>query len=150
MAIGRRGYRLRLRGHLINEAGLLKLLILGVLLAFPSIFTSACGTQLTESEQITKRGDQLAEQGRLDEAHAEYDRAAGVDSQPTLSRENSSPANSFDPGQYNAAIRSLDEAIRSNPQDATAYANRGFERMASSGLGRIPGLENRRYLRANT
>ena len=86
---------------------------------------TACGDGLSEADDHYNSGAALQEQGRPEEAIAEYDEAIRLD--PQLAKAYYNRTFAYDDlGQYQRAIEDYDEAIRLDPQLAEAYANRGF------------------------
>ncbi len=83
-----------------------------------------CGS-LSKAEKHFNTGGELYDQGRLEEAIAEYDEAIRLDPQLTLAYNNRA-ATYVNLGQYQKAIQDYDKVIRLNPQLVVAYNNRGF------------------------
>lgn len=97
-----------------------------LILLFPSLAAVllACGG-LSEAEQHYNAGVKLQEQGQLNEAITEYDKAIQLD--PKMVQVYNNRGNAYlDLGQPQRAIPDYDEAIRLNPNYAAAYSNRGF------------------------
>ena len=88
-----------------------------------TLVLGGCGG-LSEAEKHYIDGVGLYEEGRLEEAIAEYDQAIELDPQYALAYTNRGNAYAG-LGQLQRAIQDFDEAIRLDPQDAGAYSNRG-------------------------
>ena len=85
---------------------------------------SACGGGLSEADKHYNVGVELWEEGRLEEAIAEYDEAIRLDPQDAVAQY--SRGNFYlNLGQYEKAIHDFDEAIRLDPDLALAYNSRG-------------------------
>ena len=93
------------------------------LLAVLALALSGCGG-LTEAEEHFKAGVKLQEQGRFEEAIAEYDEAIRLNPQNGQAYDNRG-GSYFILGQHQRAIADYDEAIRLDPQNPNAYNNRG-------------------------
>lgn len=97
--------------------------LLLVFLALPLVL-SAC-VSLSEADKHFNAGLEYQEQGRLQEAIAEYDEAIRLNPLDAVAYNNRGNAYN-DLGQLERAIADYDEAIRLNPQFAEAYSNRGI------------------------
>jgi len=80
---------------------------------------------LSEAEKHYNAGVELQEQGRYEEAIAEYDEVIRLNPQLALAYGNRGGAYS-DLGQLQRAIQDYDEAISLNPHYAKAYVNRAL------------------------
>lgn len=98
----------------------------------PSIISCQSAAKTVQSVKATNpdnriRGFPIAfklEQGRYEEAIAEFDEAIRLD--PTLAPAYSNRGGAYSNlGQYQRAIEDYDEAIRLDPQHAPAYSDRG-------------------------
>ena len=115
------------------------ILILAALLLVALPLASACGgngeeaaTPAGEAKQHYNKGVEYGQQGRFDEAIAEYTKAILLDS--SLAEAYSNRGNAYRAlGEVQRAIADYAEAIRLNPQDAGAYASRA---LAYTALGK--------------
>ena len=89
---------------------------------FPALGLLGCG--LSEAEKHYNAGAELQEQGRLEEAIAEYDQAIRLDPQYVLAYFNRGVAY-HGLGEFQQAVEDLDEAIRLDPDFGRDYHNRG-------------------------
>lgn len=112
----------------MNDTGRTKLLVSGLFLGLITIFILAC---LSEAQQRSHAGVELAEEGRREEAIAEYDAAIRLNPQIADAYYNRGVAYA-NLGEHQQAIEDYNEALRLDPQDAQAYANRA---LAYSRLG---------------
>lgn len=88
---------------------------------------------LQQSEEYVTAGDQLREQGQLEEAIAAYSQAIRLNPDLTVAYNNRGTTYAV-LGQLQMALQDLDEAIRLDPQYVDAYNNRGY---AYVSLGRF-------------
>ena len=96
---------------------------LGVLALMTAFVLGACGGE-SEAEKHYNAGLQLQEEGREEEAIAEYDEVIRLDSQAAAAYHNRGLAyGRLD--QYQRAIQDFSEAILINPQLQESYNNRG-------------------------
>ncbi len=115
------------------------ILILAALLLVALPLASACGgngeeatTPAGEAKQHYNKGVEYGQQGRFDEAIAEYTKAIVLD--PNLAEAYGNRGNAWRAlGEVQRAIADYAEAIRLNPQDAGAYASRA---LAYTSLGK--------------
>ncbi len=115
------------------------ILILAVLLLVALPLVSACGgnggesvAPTGEARQHYNKGVEYGQQGRFDDAIAEYSKAIELD--PSLAEAYSNRGDAYRAlGEIQRAIADYAEAIRLNPQDAGAYAGRA---LAYTALGK--------------
>ena len=81
-------------------------------------------TNTQTSWDYIRRGNQLADEGRCEEALTEYGKAIQAD--PTNAAAYNNRGNAYsDMGKFQEALNDYEQAIRLNPNDAMAYYNRG-------------------------
>ena len=106
-----------------GESRMKSLIYMAVLFLTLALVLLACNG-LGEAEQHYNAGAELKEEGRLEEAIAEFTEAIRLD--PDFALAYSSRGYLYvETGRYDQAIEDLDEAIRLNPKDAIAHLNRG-------------------------
>jgi tetratricopeptide (TPR) repeat protein len=120
----------------MGDAELKKLiLVVAALLLVALPLISGCGDDgggLTEAEEHLDKGVEYAEQGRIDDAIAQFSEAIELDPQFGWAYHNRG-FTYFLLGNYQRAIDDFDEAIRLDPQDAETRASRA---LAYTGLGK--------------
>ena len=115
------------------------ILVLAALLLAALPLASACGgdgeeavAPAGEAKQHYDKGVEYGQQGRFDDAIAEYTKAIELD--PSLAEAYGNRGNAYRAlGEVQRAIADYAEAIRLNPQDAGAYASRA---LAYTALGK--------------
>ena len=85
---------------------------------------AGCNSNDTSPEQHVADGQALQEEGKLQEAIAEFDEAVRIDPQLASAYSFRGTAHGL-LGEYERAMVDLNEAIRLDPQDAEYYINRG-------------------------
>ena len=109
----------------IWEVKEVKAFVFVVLLLFTtSLILPICGC-VSELESHYNAGAELSEQGRWEEAIAEYNKAIEIDPNLAIVYNNRGAAY-FETGQYDLAIADLNKAIELDPNLDMAYANRAL------------------------
>ena len=93
-----------------------------------AIGPSATPVSLADAAQALasfQAGAALHQEGRMEEAIAEYGEAIRLDPQLAMAYDNRGNAYA-EMGQYRRAIQDYDEAIRLDPKNAAGYYSRGF------------------------
>ena len=109
-------------GNVPRKAMRVRLLVSA--LAHTLILAALACSGLSESGEHYNAGVALQQQGRLEDAVAEYDQAIRLSPQFADAYLNRGLAY-IQLEQYERAVQGYDEAIRLNPQDAGLYNNRG-------------------------
>ncbi len=111
------------RGHIV---GRLSIAILLVVVLLTSSIITGCGIFEPPASQLpVNEGDELYEQGRLDEAIDKYTEAIRIEPRwegPYCKRGTAY----YDLGQFDLAIKDFNEAIRLDPWGEEGYYGRGF------------------------
>ncbi len=103
----------------------MKTFVFVVLLLFTSALILPIYGCVSESESHYNAGAELHEQGRWEEAIAEYNKAIELDPNLAIVYNNRGAAY-FETGQYDLAIADFNKAIELAPNLAMAYANRAL------------------------
>ena len=98
--------------------------LLAALLMAVALVLTACGGGSGEAEEHFYAGVELADQGRFQEAIAQYDESIQLDSDHAEAYINRGTLY-FQIGQPGRSIQDFDNAIRLEPDLAIAYSNRG-------------------------
>jgi tetratricopeptide (TPR) repeat protein len=109
----------------IWEVTEVKTFVFVVLLLFTSALILPIYGCASESESHYNAGVKLHEQGRWEEAIAEYNKAIELDPNLAIVYNNRGAAY-FETGQYDLAIADFNKAIELDPNLAMAYANRAL------------------------
>ncbi len=120
------------------------IVVLAILLLVALPLASACGgngeeaaTPAGEAKQHYNKGVEYGQQGRFDDAIAEYSKAIELD--PNFAEAYSNRGNAYRAlGEIQRAIADYAEAILLNPQDAGTYASRA---LAYTSLGKTRAAE---------